>query len=204
MRHTRLALKLEHYGVRGNNLKWIQSFLSNRTQKVVLNGKQSETIPVTSGVPQGTVLGHLLFLVYINDLPDKVRSSTARLFADDCLLYRNVKTPQDVASLQEDLNALQAWEKDWQMAFNPSKCQTIHFTRKRNPMILDYTIRDQVLETDESATYLGVKLHATASCDHGHHTAAPHPRKLNAQEPFSRETSPAHLSPSRNSATPPY
>ena len=129
----------------------------------MLNGKQSETIPVTSGVPQGTALGPLLFLVFINELPDKVRSSTARLFADDCLLYHNVQIPQDVDSLQEDLNALQAWEKDWQMAFNPSKCQPIHFTRKRNPMILDYTIRDQVLETDESATYLGVKLHATAS-----------------------------------------
>ena len=146
--HTCLALKLEHYGVRGNNLKWIQSFLSNQTQMVVLNGKQSETIPVTSGVPQGTVLGPLLFLVYINDLPDKVRSRTARLFADDCLLYRNVETPQDIDSLQEDLDALQAWEKDWQMEFNPSKCQTIHFTRKRNPMIQDYTIRDHASTGD--------------------------------------------------------
>ena len=160
--HTRLALKLEHYGVRGNNLRWIQCFLSDRIQKVVLNGKQSEMIPVTSGVPQGTILRPLLFLVHINDLPDKVRYSTACLLADDCLLYCNVKRPQDLHSLQEDLNSLQAWEKDWQMAFNPSKCQTIHFTRKR-PMILDYTIRDHVLETDESTTYLGAKLHATAS-----------------------------------------
>ena len=94
--HTHLALKLEHYGVHGNNLRWILSFLSDRIQKVVLNGKQSEMISVTSGVPQGIMLRPLLFLVHINDLPEKVRPSTACLFADDCLLYHNVKRPQDV------------------------------------------------------------------------------------------------------------
>ena len=161
--HNRLALKLDYYGIRGNNLSWIRSFLSNRKQKVVLNGKQSETIPVTSGVPQGTVLGPFLFLIYINDLPDRVGSSTARLFADDCLLYRNVKSTRDAEKLQHDMDQLQEWEQDWMMQFNPSKCQSIHFTRKRNPITHTYTIHGQELQDVENATYLGVKLHSTAS-----------------------------------------
>ena len=97
-----------------------QSFLSNRTQEVVLEGKRSFTAAVTSGVPQGTVLGPILFLCYINDLPDQV-SSTARLFADDCLLYRNINATADADTLQDDIDRLQKWEADWLMEFNPDK-----------------------------------------------------------------------------------
>ena len=161
--HKRLALKLDHYGVRGNTLSWIKSFLADRTQKVVLNGKQSETIPVTSGVPQGTVLGPLLFLIYINDLPDSVSHSTTRLFADDCLMYRNIRSARDAELLQQDMDQLQIWEKDWLMNFNASKCQTIHFSRKRNPITKTYTIHGEDLESVDNATYLGVKLNSTAA-----------------------------------------
>ena len=102
--HQRLLIKLEHYGVRGTTLQWIRSFLSDRTQKVVVEGKSSCSTPVTSGVPWGTVLGPLLFLAYINDLPSKVNAK-ARLFADGCLLYlklyRHIKTDKDVESLQD-------------------------------------------------------------------------------------------------------
>ena len=84
---SHIAKKLNHYGACGKTLTWINMFLANRTQQVVLEDKQSSTSPVTPGVPQGTVLCHLLFLCYINGLPESV-SSTARLFADDCLLYR--------------------------------------------------------------------------------------------------------------------
>ena len=86
--HRRLLGKVKHYGITGQTLNWISEFLSGRTQCVVVDGAESCWIPVTSGVPQGTVLGPLLFLLYINDLPDCV-SSSVRLFADDCLLYRS-------------------------------------------------------------------------------------------------------------------
>ena len=103
--HERLLIKLRHYGIRGNILSWIQSFLTGRSQKVLVEGQSSSSSPVTSGVPQGTVLGPLLFLLYINDLPDSVQSTT-RLFADDSLLYRKIKSTVDLDILQEDLNRL--------------------------------------------------------------------------------------------------
>ena len=126
--HQHLAIKLDHYGIRGNLLQWIKSLFANRTQQVLVEGHTSSPAPVTTGV-----LGPLLFLIYINDLPLKV-SSTTRLFADDSLLYRRIKSPEDAQILQEDLDKLQEWERDWQMSFNASKCEVIRVTRKRNPI----------------------------------------------------------------------
>ena len=109
--HQRLLLKLQHYGIRGHLLSWIESFLTGRSQKVLVEGKSSSSVPVASGVPQGTVLGPMLFLLYINDLPDNV-SITTRLFADDSLLYRSIRTEEDRRILQKELRSLEAWEKD--------------------------------------------------------------------------------------------
>ena len=92
--HQRLPHKLDHYGIRGSTLLWIQSFLTTRSQNVVVDGSFSETAHVGSGVPRGTVFGPILFLCYINDLPSSV-SSDVRLFADDCLLYRPIRTEAD-------------------------------------------------------------------------------------------------------------
>ena len=155
--HRRLAAKLHHYGVRGNTLLWTQSFLADRSQKVIVEGQSSASAPVTSGVPQGTVLGPLLFLVYINDLPSKVQS-TARLFADDCLLYRTIKSNQDSDILQQDLDNLQKWESDWLMHFNPDKCEVIRITNKRRTINGTYTIHDQPLGHTNQAKYLGVTI----------------------------------------------
>ena len=96
--HQRLTIQLDNYGICGNLLQWIKSFLANRTQQVLVEGHTSSPVPVTSGVPQGTVLGSLLFLIHINDLRLKV-SATTRLFADDSLLYRRIKSPEDVRIL---------------------------------------------------------------------------------------------------------
>jgi hypothetical protein len=116
--------------MRSNTLSWIADFLSGRSQEVVLEGKHSAKCKVTSGVP----LGPLFFLVYINDMPPCV-TSRARLFADDCLLYRPIKTEADATKLQEDIDALQNWESTWQMSFNPEKCVVLHITNKRNKIM---------------------------------------------------------------------
>ena len=99
--HQRLLLKLQFYGIRGEVLQWISAFLTGRTQRVLIEGQSSSTSLVTSGVPQGTVLGPLLFLVFINDLP-AMASSTTRLFADDCLMYRTIQDTSDAEALQAD------------------------------------------------------------------------------------------------------
>ena len=163
--HKRLAAKLHHYGVRGNTLLWIESFLSGRTQRVIVEGQSSSTAPVTSGVPQGTVLGPLLFLSYINDLPSKV-NATARLFADDCLLYRRIKSKDDASSLQQDLDSLQTWETDWQMHFNPDKCEVIRISTKRKQLITPYFIHGEELKVTEKAKYLGVTITSNLSWNH--------------------------------------
>ena len=95
-------------------------FLTKRTQRVALEGVLSNQCFVTSGVPQGTVLEPLLFLIYINDLPLCI-SSTMRLFADDCFLYRSINSPVECQNIQKDLDAFTKWEKDWQMSFSVDK-----------------------------------------------------------------------------------
>ena len=108
--HQKLLLKLHHYGIRGDTLKWIEDFLDNRKQAVVINGINSEKIPVSSGVPQGSVLGPILFLAYINDLPEQVKSRI-RLFADDTALYLAISSTTESEVLQTDLASLEQWKR---------------------------------------------------------------------------------------------
>ena len=152
--HRRLLHKLDNYGIRGKTHKWIQAFLSDRSQRVVVDGAHSEWGSVDSGVPQGSVLGPLLFLTHINDLP-RVVTSQCRLFADDCLLYRAIRTREDQIALQEDLNNLQVWANEWGMRFNASKCEVLRI-RRGHPLECFYTIDGHVLSEVENAKYLGV------------------------------------------------
>ena len=96
--HRRLLHKLDYYGIRGSTHNRINSWLSGCTQQVVLDGQASDPVPVLSSVPQGSVLGPILFLIFINDLPDNIRSSVC-LFVDDCVLYKNIYSIQDCLTL---------------------------------------------------------------------------------------------------------
>ena len=153
--HDGLLSKLKHYGIDDKIWLWISNFLKQRKQRVVVDGIQSDLVTVDSGVPQGTVLGPLLFLLHINDLPSVI-SSKVRLFADDCLVYREIKNRQDQIALQKDLNLLENWGSKWGMRFNAAKCNIMRMSRKQTPISTQYELSGQVLEEVKDAKYLGV------------------------------------------------
>ena len=162
--HSLLVHKLEHYGIRNTINHWIADFLDGRSQSVVVEGSRSNSIPVKSGVPQGSVLGPCLFLIYINDLANCV-SSTARLFADDTLLHRLVAAAIDHHILQEDLKRLEVWEEKWDMAFHPDKCSVLSVSKKKEISRHPYILHGHALEHVTSAKYLGVTIQSNLSWD---------------------------------------
>ena len=117
----------------------------------------SNCIPVSSGVPQGSVFGPILFLVYINDLPEQVKSKV-RLFAEDTAMYLALSSHIEGQVLQNDLLSLEKWEKMWDMNFNPSKCQVLHVTRLKTPIETKYFLHDTMLDSLSSGKYLGVTI----------------------------------------------
>ena len=166
--HRRLLHKLDYYGVQGSIHKWISSWLSGRSQQVVLDGQAADAVPVLSSVPQGSVLGPILFLIFINDLPDNIKSSI-RLFVDDCVLYRNIHSLQDCLILQEEFDSLGLWEADWQMEVQC--CQMSLY--ESDSALLTQTNHSWLhfasanLKNIQSAKYLGIKI--TENMDWGHH-----------------------------------
>ena len=155
--HRRLIEKLQWYGIDGGVNKWISDFLCDRTQSVVVEGDTSDTVPVISGVPQGSVLAPCLFLFYINDIAENL-TSTTRLFADDTMIYMAVKGVGDAEKLQQDLDTLTKWEKTWMMEFHPKKCEIISISRKRKITQYPYALHGHYLKHVDYAKYLGVTI----------------------------------------------
>jgi hypothetical protein len=122
--HRRLLSKIENLGITGDTLSWIKDFLTNRKQRVLVNGKESSWRDVTSGIPQGSVLGPLLFVAYINDMPDCVLSPVF-LFADDTKIFRQIETIDDHKIFQDDLDNLVTWSNRWLLCFHPAKCKVM-------------------------------------------------------------------------------
>ena len=125
--HRRLLKKLDHCGIRGDTLKWMENFLIGRKQRVVIDGVERDECDVASGVPQGSVLGPLLFIIFINDIGAQLSpGAKIRLFADDSLVYRVIESHEDEVAFQSDLDKLTAWADAWCMSFNVDKCYAMH------------------------------------------------------------------------------
>ena len=156
--HQRLLMKLKHYGIDSDLHRWISSWLTERTQQVVVDGDYSTCKQVRSGVPQGTVLGPLMFLLYINDIGDNLNHSTIRLFADDCLLYKTISNQDDAGRLQDDLDKVQEWTDTWQMEFNAKKCYLLSMHSKRDPTLSKYRLKGEEIVKTSHHSYLGVEI----------------------------------------------
>jgi hypothetical protein len=151
--HGRLLLKIRQLGIGGEICDWIEDWLRNRRQRVVLGGACSDWIDVSSGVPQGSVLGPLLFLIYINDLDNEISGHILK-FADDTKLYSVIQNHDDVVRLQEDLDRLFGWSLEWLMLFNIDKCKVMHFGSRN--VHATYEINGMVLSEVEAERDLGV------------------------------------------------
>ena len=163
--HRKLLAKLENYGIRGELLIWIKAFLTGRTQQVVVNGRSSTKAQVESGVPQGTCLGPVLFLCYINDIVEGL-SSSIRLFADDALLYRPIESHEDHLILENDLDKLSSWAKKWDMCFNTKKCQTMSVCQpNQEKSVYFYTMCGEILGSVSNSPYLGVTINDNLTFD---------------------------------------
>ena len=155
--HELLKSKLFSYRIGGKTIKWIDAFLCFRQQRVVVNGVKSDWAPVVSGVPQGTVLGPLLFSLHINDIMSDIESEI-RPFADDCVRYREMKDIEDTLNLQKNIDRLGIWARKWGMRFQPVKCNMMQLTNKHNKIQASYTLEGTVLEIVESIKYLVVTI----------------------------------------------
>ncbi|CAH1269255.1 Hypp4131 [Branchiostoma lanceolatum] len=161
--HERLLRRVESFGIGGNLLQWIRNFLTQRRQQVVVNGSASSWKPVISGVPQGSVLGPLLFTIFVSDIPETIQNFVS-LFADDTKIYaaaQNCELNAHTTCLQADLNSLHEWSTKMQMQFHPDKCKVMHLG-KANPRH-KYTMNKvdgtkHTLESIEEEKDLGVTI----------------------------------------------
>ncbi|CAL4228700.1 unnamed protein product, partial [Meganyctiphanes norvegica] len=160
--HRHLLYKMSKYGIKNQVLNWVESFLHQRTQRVVVRGTASEPFTVTSGVPQGSVLGPVLFLIYINDLPLQVISPLS-LFADDSKIFSRIVSDRNRSrnnningneALQNDLDTIGEWAERWKMEFNVDKCKVMHIGRT-NPKH-NYTMGESILTETALEKDLGV------------------------------------------------
>jgi ribonucleases P/MRP protein subunit RPP40 len=166
-------LKIEASGINKKTVKWIEDWLKNRMQRVVINGKASEWILVISGVPQGSVLGPLLFVIFINDLDQAIQLSNSILykFADDTKCGRVIENDDNIADLQKDLDNLLEWANTWQMQFNPDKCKVLHFGRNNpnahytmNGYAPAGTVLENVSEEKDVGVWISTSLKPSSNC----------------------------------------
>lgn len=155
--HGKLIHKLECIGLPSNIISWIKAYLRQRQQFVEINKCSSSVRQVTSGVPQGSVLGPLLFLIYVNDITNKIPDNVhINLFADDCVIFKQIASPNDHSCLQNSVIAISDWCKLWGMEINIQKTVLLRVTRKKEPSVFSYVLNDTIITEVKKYKYLGV------------------------------------------------
>ncbi len=166
--HGGLLQKLTSVGIKGKLHAWIQSFLSNRKQRVKIKGCTSDWMEVLSGVPQGSVLGPLLFIIYINDIVDTL-GCHCYLYADDMKLYKIIQSNDDCISLQSDMDRVVEWSSDWKIKLNFAKCKVIRLNGNENMGMPVYSIGEnslaQELKKTDSEKDLGITIDSQLNFD---------------------------------------
>ena len=162
--HQRLLTKMRSYGISEEICDWIEMFLCNRKQKVVVNGAHSEWVDVKSGVPQGSVLGPVLFVLFINDLPQEVISELL-LYADDAKIYRKISSDSDREQLQKDLHTMSIWSDVWLLTFHPDKLKKITISRNEFQIERRYHVGGDPVKNVKSEVDLGVCVDAELNFD---------------------------------------
>ena len=159
--HHIILYKLKHiFGVNGVLLNFILNYLKNRQQRVIIDGEFSPWEPVKSGVPQGSVLGPILFVLFINDIVQEVSLNTKiLLYADDMKIWRIINSETDQITLQTDINKLHRWSIDNKIRFHPSKCKFLRSTLKSNYLPTSYNMESTALEISDCERDLGVVIH---------------------------------------------
>ena len=161
-------------------MRWLEYFLTKRFQRVIINGSFSNWLPVLSGVPQGSVLGPLLFLLYIDDIHSAISHSSVLMFADDIALYKEVISSSDQEMLQADLSQVFKWSCKWQLNLNPSKCETICISYRCSPPAANYRLNNHALSTKPVVRYLCIFINYHLKwSDHVKHITAKATRSLN-------------------------
>ena len=157
--HSILLAKLKSYGVTGKLWSWFADYLHGRFQRVVVDGVASQWTSVSCGFPQGSILGPILFTIFINDLPNSItHKSKMALYADDSKVYSNISSIQCCESLQQSLDSLNCWSNINNMRFNASKCGVLTVTKKLNPVNFDYHLGDRILAPVRKEKDLGVEI----------------------------------------------
>lgn len=154
--HDLLLAKLSRIGIRGNLLRWFASYINNRSQAVVVNNYVSSWVGIPSGVPQGSLLGPLLFVIFVNDIESCFQTSNLLCFADDMKIYAPIRSAQDAMNLQLDLLRLENYCASNHLDLNASKCIVVSFTRRKSPIHYIYMLKGEALVREAEVRDLGV------------------------------------------------
>ena len=154
--HNGLLIKLKTLGITGKPWLWLQTYLKHRFQCVRIGDSTSEYCDVLSGVPQGSILGPLLFVIFINDLPQSISCATPFIFADDTKCLQSIKLPNDVAKLQDDMNSISFWSNTSNLLFNESKFVHLCFWQKPTTNTLIYTVNNKSINMLTQHKDLGI------------------------------------------------